>query len=100
MFYVYKKKAPVREFVDDHIREQIQDLEPLDAWNKLKPLSKLGKTLGDLNIEIDKGYLTVSGERKVNDSKNNYHSIETGYGKFSRSFHSSRISSTKYIGWG
>ena len=26
------------------------------------------------------------GERKVNDSKNNYHSIETGYGKFSRSF--------------
>ena len=40
----------------------------------------------DLNIEIDKGYLTVYGERKVNDSKNSYHSIETGYGKFSRSF--------------
>ena len=53
MFYVYKKKAPIREFVDDHIREQIQDLEPSQVWNKLKPLTKLGKTLGDLNIEID-----------------------------------------------
>ena len=40
----------------------------------------------DLNIEIDKGHLTVSGERKVNDSKNSYYSIETGFGKFSRSF--------------
>ena len=40
----------------------------------------------DLNIEIDKGHLTVSGERKIDSTKDNYHSIETGYGKFSRSF--------------
>jgi len=40
----------------------------------------------DLNIEIDKGHLTVSGERKIDNTKDNYHSIETGYGKFSRSF--------------
>ena len=40
----------------------------------------------DLNIEINKGYLTVSGERKIDSSDNNFHKIETGYGKFSRSF--------------
>lgn len=40
----------------------------------------------DLSIEIDKGHLTVSGERKIGNTKDNYHSIETGYGKFSRSF--------------
>ena len=40
----------------------------------------------DLNIVIDKGHLTVSGERKIDSTKDNYHSIETGYGKFSRSF--------------
>ena len=40
----------------------------------------------DLNIEINKGYLTVSGERKIDSSDNNYYKIETGYGKFSRSF--------------
>ena len=40
----------------------------------------------DLNIEINKGYLTVSGERKIDSNDNSYHKIETGYGKFSRSF--------------
>ena len=40
----------------------------------------------DLSIEIDKGYLTVSGERKFDDKKESYHSIENGFGKFSRSF--------------
>ena len=40
----------------------------------------------DLSIEIDKGFLTVSGERKFEDNKESYHSIENGFGKFSRSF--------------
>jgi len=40
----------------------------------------------DLFIEIKNGHLTVSGERKIESSDNNYHSIENGYGKFSRSF--------------
>ena len=53
MFYVYKKKAPIREFTDDYIREQIKNLSNEEAWNKLVPISNLGKILGDLNIEID-----------------------------------------------
>jgi HSP20 family protein len=40
----------------------------------------------DLSIEIKNGYLTVSGERRINNNDNNFHSIENGYGKFSRSF--------------
>ena len=45
-----------------------------------------GMDKNDLSIEIKNGYLTVSGERKIDNSDNNYHSIENGYGKFSRSF--------------
>ena len=45
-----------------------------------------GMNKSDLSIEIDKGYLTVSGERKFEDKKESYHSIENGFGKFSRSF--------------
>ena len=45
-----------------------------------------GMDKSDLSIEIDKGYLTVSGERKFGDKKESYHSIENGFGKFSRSF--------------
>jgi SAM-dependent methyltransferase len=53
LFYVYRQKGPVREFADDHIRGQLQKLTPEQAWEKVMPLTKLGKLLGDLNIEID-----------------------------------------------
>ena len=52
MFYVYKKKGPIREFVDDYIREKIRGLSNEEAWEKLKPLTKLGKILGDLDAQI------------------------------------------------
>ena len=53
MFYVYRKKGPIREFTDDYIREKLQSLSPEDAWTAVEPLSALGKVLGDLDIEID-----------------------------------------------
>ncbi len=53
MFYVYKKKGPIREFTDDYIREKLAPLTDEAAWKALEPLSQLGKTLGDLNIEIN-----------------------------------------------
>ena len=55
LFYVYKKKAPLREFTDDYIRETLKDLSNDEAWEKLIPLTKLGKKLGEIhtNIEID-----------------------------------------------
>lgn len=53
MFYVYRKKGPIREFTDDYIRERLQPLSPEEAWKAVEPLSRLGRTLGDLDIEID-----------------------------------------------
>lgn len=53
LFYVYVKKAPIREFTDDLIREALTPLSNDEAWKALEALSKLGKTLGDLNIEIE-----------------------------------------------
>ena len=43
----------------------------------------------DIKIDLDKGKLTVSGERKKEEKteKRNFRSIETRYGSFSRSFH-------------
>jgi HSP20 family protein len=47
-----------------------------------------GLSKEDFNIELKDNLLTVSGERKFSDEKKdkNYHSIETQYGSFSRSF--------------
>jgi HSP20 family protein len=42
----------------------------------------------DFNIELKENYLTVSGERKFTNEKKdkNFHTIETSYGSFKRSF--------------
>jgi len=53
LFYVYAKKAVIREFTDDHIREQLRPLSDEDAWNALESLTRLGISLGELNVELD-----------------------------------------------
>ena len=52
-FYVYAKKAPIREFTDDYIRDYFKDKNNEETWIELKKLTKLGKVLGDLNISIN-----------------------------------------------
>lgn len=51
--YVYVRKAPVREFTDALVREALRPLDAAAAWEALKPLTKLGKVLGDLNVTVD-----------------------------------------------
>lgn len=53
LFYVYAKKSVIREFTDDFIREKIKDLSEQEAWEQLVPLTRLGKSLGDLDIEVE-----------------------------------------------
>ena len=53
LFYIYAKKAVVREFTDDYIRSELATMSDEDAWEVLKPLTKLGIALGKLDIEID-----------------------------------------------
>ena len=53
LFYVYAKKAVIREFTDDHIRTYLKDMEDQEAWEALKPLTRLGIALGEMNVEIE-----------------------------------------------
>ena len=53
LFYVYKKKGPIREFTDDYLRERLRGMTPDEAWEALMPLTRLGKVLGELNLEIE-----------------------------------------------
>lgn len=48
-----------------------------------------GLSKNDINISVEDGYLTISGERKHEEKseKKNYRRIERSYGKFERSFH-------------
>lgn len=53
LFYVYRKKGPIREFTDEYIRERLREMSPAEAWEALKPLTALGKALGDLNVSVE-----------------------------------------------
>jgi SAM-dependent methyltransferase len=50
--YVYKKKAPVREFVDDFIRENISHLPYDDATEVCKQITELGRTLSECKVKV------------------------------------------------
>jgi arsenite methyltransferase len=53
MVYVYAKKAPIREFTDDYVRDRLAALSPAEAWEQLRPLTKLGRALAELETEVE-----------------------------------------------
>jgi arsenite methyltransferase len=53
VIYVYRKKGPLREFTDDYIRQVIADIPPGEAWELLKPLTRLGEALAKLKVEVE-----------------------------------------------
>jgi len=50
--YVYKRKAPVREFVDDYVRSKISWLAYDDAIKVCKQITELGRSLSQHGIKI------------------------------------------------
>jgi arsenite methyltransferase len=59
-FYVYKKKAPLREFADDYVRAELSALSNEEAWEAMRALTELGKSLAGL-----KQTLTLSRDVEV-----------------------------------
>lgn len=53
LFYVYRRKGPIREFTDDYIRDRLQGRGGKEQWELMMPLTRLGRALGDLNVEVD-----------------------------------------------
>lgn len=53
LFYVYRRKGPIREFTDDYIRERLAGMTPDAAWQALLPLTKFGHMLDKLDLEIE-----------------------------------------------
>jgi len=53
--YVYRKKAVIREYVDDYVRERIKDLSFQDAMEVCDGITRLGHAFAKLktSVEID-----------------------------------------------
>lgn len=52
-FYVYARKAPLREFADDYLRERMIGLAPEECWEACRAITALGKALSDLRVEVE-----------------------------------------------
>lgn len=53
LFYVYRKKGPIREFSDDHIRNRLHEMSPARGWEAMMPLTRLGRALGELGVTVE-----------------------------------------------
>ncbi|WP_217425581.1 class I SAM-dependent methyltransferase [Magnetospirillum sp. SS-4] len=53
LFYVYRRKGPIREFTDDYLRARLHEMSPTQGWEALMPLTRLGKALGDADVTVD-----------------------------------------------
>ena len=62
--YVYKKKGPIREFSDEYIRDQLKTLTWDEANNQMLEITKLGKLLSELQIEIEVDEIELLGIKK------------------------------------
>lgn len=59
--YVYRKKAPVREFVDDFVRDAIKNLSYEDGMEVSAQITELGKRLSAIDATIDTPAIPVLG---------------------------------------
>jgi SAM-dependent methyltransferase len=50
--YVYKLKAPIREFADDFIRNRISGLPYEQAMEQMRELTEFGRILSELDIKV------------------------------------------------
>ncbi|WP_373522188.1 Hsp20/alpha crystallin family protein [Aquiflexum sp.] len=81
-------------FFNDSIGQNVKQFTPAvdiaeDDKHYEIQVSVPGMKKSDFNLEVNDGRLTISGERKMEEKKEgkNYHSLETHYGSFSRSFY-------------
>lgn len=59
--YVYKLKAPMREFCDDLIRDRISSLQYSEAMVAMRQITELGRALSDLKINVTVPTVEVLG---------------------------------------
>jgi SAM-dependent methyltransferase/uncharacterized protein YbaR (Trm112 family) len=52
-FYVYRRKAPLREFSDDYLRDRLGELDWDACWNAMEEVTELGRALAQLGERLE-----------------------------------------------
>ncbi len=59
--YVYRRKAPIREFADDYVRDQISELPYEEAMVQCRGIAALGSALAELEASVTVPEIEVLG---------------------------------------
>jgi len=59
--YVYRKKAPIREYTDDYVRDAIKDMSYEDGMEVSAQITELGKRLSEIDATISTPDIPVLG---------------------------------------
>ena len=59
--YVYRKKAPIREYTDDFVREAIKDMSYEEGMEVSAQITELGKRLSELDATVEVPDIPVLG---------------------------------------
>lgn len=59
--YVYRRKAPVREFTDDYVRDRISELDYDEAMEQCRAIAELGRALAELGVTVRVPAIEVLG---------------------------------------
>lgn len=59
--YVYKLKAPIREYADDYIRGKVSGLPYEQAMEAMRGITELGRRLSGLNVNVNVPAIDVLG---------------------------------------
>lgn len=62
--YVYRKKAPAREFMDDHVRARIAELPYEEAMEACRQIAEFGRRLSQATAEIELEDVPILGIEK------------------------------------
>jgi SAM-dependent methyltransferase len=62
--YVYRKKGPVREFVDDHIRCQISSMSYDEALKICRQIADFGRRLAAIDCDVEVDDIPIIGVTK------------------------------------
>jgi ubiquinone/menaquinone biosynthesis C-methylase UbiE/uncharacterized protein YbaR (Trm112 family) len=53
IFYVYRRRGPIREFANDYLRDRISRMPPERAWEECRAITELGRVLTELHATIE-----------------------------------------------
>lgn len=91
--YVYRQKAPVREFVDDFVREKISGLDYNRAMQACEQITELGRRLSEASVRVSVPTVEVLGiqEGDYDLQRFVYHFFMKCFWNSSVSFHDNAV---------